>query len=62
MATVSYPRLRDALGFIGIFKIQSIFQRLLGAGFAIMVATGGSWEPIGPIDDAVQMRNAIVVG
>jgi uncharacterized membrane protein YdbT with pleckstrin-like domain len=41
---------------------QSIVQRMLGAGFVIVRGTGGTWEPIGPIEAPLRLRNAIVVG
>jgi uncharacterized membrane protein YdbT with pleckstrin-like domain len=41
---------------------QSVFQRLMGAGYILVRGTGGSWEPIGPVDRPVQLRRAIEVG
>jgi uncharacterized membrane protein YdbT with pleckstrin-like domain len=41
---------------------QSIIQRLLGAGFVAVIGTGGSWEPFGPVESPLKLRNAIAVG
>lgn len=38
--------------------IQSVFQRMFGSGYIIIRGTGGTWEPIGPVEKPVDLRNA----
>ncbi len=41
---------------------QGLLGRLLGSGAVVIRGTGGSWEPLRPVDQPLALRNAIIVG